>query len=303
MKSPTFLFLFKHTEEAKHKLNKQNHLSSSRSQESKLNQKKTSPPTMGCFMGCFGLSSNKKRRNSTRKILPRHQRICSYELLHSSDPTDASAVAGNSEKILSSSLRCEVETEEKKGTKKTRKRVRFDLNVQTFEPVLPSRYDSYCSDDEEEKGELNKVSSVDLSSSSVYPPNYRYHNSVDSFEEEDELGYGESDLEDEDYYTDDENEYEDDADDEDEEDEVYEDKDVTPLLNPVENITQWKAVKAKPVRAKQLMKENVEVVTDDQAKPLLKEIIVNASLSSWIASPKSSSNRSPIVDITNMEKR
>lgn len=189
----------------------------------------------------------------------------------------------------------ETEEEEKKGTKKTRKRVRFDLNVQTFEPALPSRYENYCSDDDEEgKGEPSKSSSVDMSSSSVYPPNYRYHNCVDSFEEEeDELGYGESDLEDEDYYTDDENDYEDDADDE-EEEEDYEDKDVTPLLNPVENITQWKAVKAKPARVKELMKENVEVVTDDQAKPLLKEIIVNTSLSSWV---------SPIVDITNMEKR
>lgn len=196
-----------------------------------------------------------------------------------------------------SCVRCEVETgeEDKKGTKKTRKRVRFDLNVQTFEPAQPSRYENYCSDDDEDgKGEPTKAtSSLDLSSSSVYPPNYRYHNCVDSFEEEeDELGYGESDLEDEDYYTDDENEYEDDADDEDEED--YEDKDVTPLLNPVENITQWKAVKAKPARVKELMKENVEVVTDDQAKQLLKEIIVNTSLSSWV---------SPFVDITNMEKR
>lgn len=198
-------------------------------------------------------------------------------------------------------VRCELETEEKKGTKKTRKRVRFDLNVQTFEPaLLPSRYENYCSDDEDEDGKgeelSNASSSVDLTSSSVYPPNYRYHNCVDSFEEEeDELGYGESDLEDEDYYyTDDETDYEDDADDEDEEEDG--DKDVTPLLNPVENITQWKAVKAKPVRVKELiMKENAGVVvTDDQAKPLLKEIIVNTSLSSWI---------SPIVDITNIEKR
>ncbi|CAH8389330.1 unnamed protein product [Eruca vesicaria subsp. sativa] len=245
---------------------------------------------MGCFMGCFGLSNNKKRRNSTRKILPRHQRICSYEPLLSSDPLDASTVSDNPEKILSSNLRCEVETEEKKGANKTRKKVRFDLNVQTFEPVPPSRYENYCSDDEDGKGELSKASSVDLSNSSVYPSNYRYHNCVDSFEDEDELGYEESDLEDEDYYTDDENDYEDDADDEEEEEEDYEDKDVTPLLNPVENITQWKAVKAKPLRAKQLMKEN----NDDQAKPLQKEIIVNTSLSSWI---------SPFVDITNMEKR
>ncbi|CAA7025128.1 unnamed protein product [Microthlaspi erraticum] len=275
---------------------------------------------MGCFMGCFGLSSNKKRRNSIRKILPRDQRICSYEPLHSSDPSDFSTIVeDNSEKISNSNLRCVVDEEEdeekKKGTaKKTRKRVRFNLNVQTYEPVLlPSRYENYCSDGEEEKGERSNVTSVtdekpeDLSGRSAYPSNYRYQNCVDSFE--DELGYGESDLEDEDYYTDDENDYEDDADDEDEEeeDEAYGDQDVTPLLNPVENIAQWKAVKAKPVRVKQVMKENVEA-DDDQTKPLLKEIIVNTSLSNWLASPKSfhgngSSRRSPIVDITNMENR
>ncbi|WZZ71977.1 hypothetical protein YC2023_083347 [Brassica napus] len=63
--------------------------------------------------------------------------------------------------------------------------------------------------------------------------------------------------------------------------------DVTPLLNPDENIAQWKAVKAKPVRrVKQLMKENVEPDSDDQAKPLMKEIIVNTSLVDWLASPK-----------------
>ncbi|CAD5320240.1 unnamed protein product [Arabidopsis thaliana] len=251
---------------------------------------------MGCFMGCFGLSSNKKRRNSIRKILPRDQRICSYEPLLSSDPTDFSTVSDNPEKISNSNLR-------------------FDLNVQTYEPIVPSRYENACSDDEEGKGGRSKGSSAidkkpeDLSSRSVYPSNYRYHNCVDSFEDEDdEMGYGESDLEDEDYYTDDENDYEDDADDEDEEEEEENEQDVAPLLNPVENLAQWKAVKARPVKVKRVMKENVEEDMDDQAKPLLKEIIVNTSLSNWLASPKSlhangSSKRSPIVDITNMENR
>nr|VDD14664.1 unnamed protein product [Brassica rapa] len=248
---------------------------------------------MGCFTGCFGLSSNTKRRNSTRKILPQHQRFCSYEPLLSSDPSDSITNVDSPEKISTSNLRsvCEVGAEEEeKGTKKTRKRVRFNLNVQTFEPPPPSRYESYCSDDDDEeeaKGEIE-------SSRSVYPSDYRYHDC----EDEDELGYGESDLEDEDYNTDDE----DDADDEDED----EDQDVTPLLNPVENIAQWKEVKAKPVRVKQqLMKENVEVESDDdQARPLLKEIIVNTSLADWLVSPKTgSAKRSPIVDITNMANR
>ncbi|CAG7907790.1 unnamed protein product, partial [Brassica rapa] len=254
-------------------------------------QSKHHPPPMGCFTGCFGLSSNTKRRNSTRKILPQHQRFCSYEPLLSSDPSDSITNVDSPEKISTSNLRCEVGAEEEeKGTKKTRKRVRFNLNVQTFEPPPPSRYESYCSDDDDEeeaKGEIE-------SSRSVYPSDYRYHDC----EDEDELGYGESDLEDEDYNTDDE----DDADDEDED----EDQDVTPLLNPVENIAQWKEVKAKPVRVKQqLMKENVEVESDDdQARPLLKEIIVNTSLADWLVSPKTgSAKRSPIVDITNMANR
>ncbi|KAG2275977.1 hypothetical protein Bca52824_058532 [Brassica carinata] len=86
-----------------------------------------------------------------------------------------------------------------------------------------------------------------------------------SLEDEDELVYGANDADDE----------EDDG------------QNVTPLLNPDENIAQWKAVKAKPVRrVKQLMKENVEPDSDDQAKPLMKEIIVNTSLADWLASPK-----------------
>lgn len=179
------------------------------------------------------------------------------------------------------------------------------MNVQTFEPTtLPSRYENYCSDDDDDDDDEEAKGGI-KSSRSVYPANYRYHNCVDGLEE-DELGYGESDLEDEDYYTDDEG----DADDEDEEED--EEQDVTPLLNPVENIAQWKAVKAKPVRrVKQLMKENVEADSgsDDQARPLLmKEIIVNTSLADWLASPKTfhgngSAKRSPIVDITNMENR
>ncbi|XP_010509894.1 PREDICTED: ciliogenesis-associated TTC17-interacting protein-like [Camelina sativa] len=267
---------------------------------------------MGCFMGCFGLSSNKKRRSSIRKILPRDQRICSYEpLLHSSDPTDFNTFVDNPQKISNSNLRCEVEEDEeekKKVAKKTRKRVRFDLNVQTYEPIVSPTFENDCSDNEEGSSVIDKKPE-DLSSRPVYPSNYRYHNCVTSFvDEDDEMGYGESDLEDEDYYTDDENDYEDDADDE--EEEKDQDQDVTPLLNPVENLAQWKAVKARPVKLKREMKENVQADMDDhhQATPLLKELIVNTSLSNWIASPKrlhgnGSSKRSPIVDITNMENR
>lgn len=126
--SPTFLFLFKHINEAK--INKTKIISLLRPSllsRTETETEETSPP-MGCFAGCFGLSSNTKRRNSTRKILPRHQvtffssgkitlscsslsnicflqRICSYEPLLSSDPSDSIANVDSPENILSSNLR------------------------------------------------------------------------------------------------------------------------------------------------------------------------------------------------------
>uniref|UniRef100_A0A0D3B4Q1 Uncharacterized protein n=1 Tax=Brassica oleracea var. oleracea TaxID=109376 RepID=A0A0D3B4Q1_BRAOL len=100
---------------------------------------------------------------------------------------------------------CEVDADEEKnkGTNKTRKRVRFDMNVQTFVPTLPSRCEAYCSDEEEGQGEVSNVSSVigkkpqDMS---------RWIDlCIIRTIDEDELSYEESDLEDEDCYTDDEN--------------------------------------------------------------------------------------------------
>lgn len=54
----------------------------------------------------------------------------------------------------------DADEEKNKGTNKTRKRVRFDMNVQTFVPTLPSRCEAYCSDEEEGQGEVSNVSSV-----------------------------------------------------------------------------------------------------------------------------------------------
>ncbi|XP_010542951.1 PREDICTED: uncharacterized protein LOC104815999 [Tarenaya hassleriana] len=250
---------------------------------------------MGCFLGCFSLSSDKKRRKPTRKTLPGHRRICGYGPLHSSDLTTLN-VAKNPEKISNSNLRCEAE--EKKETK-ARKRVRFNLNVRTYEPI-PRTYDYTCSDDEAEEAEgrrteiyAPKENPKDLGMKTSYPSNYRYRNCADSYEDEDQ-----NDLDDEYYYTDDGDEidYQDEADDEDEVEKEKQavgardrSKYVTQVLNPVQNLAQWKAVKTKPVvnvKVKQPMKENFEAAKHDQVKPLLQEIAIDASLSNWLASPK-----------------
>lgn len=79
---------------------------------------------------------------------------------------------------------------------------------------------------------------------------------------------------------------------------------VSSVLNPVENISQWKAVKAKAT--KYLMKENIALEKETRissstkpsseytpfnpapnsynSKPLLQDVAVDVSLSKWIAS-------------------
>ncbi|XP_010522462.1 PREDICTED: uncharacterized protein LOC104801071 [Tarenaya hassleriana] len=275
---------------------------------------------MGCFLGCFGLSSNRKHRKPNRKISSQHQRICSYEPLHSSDPTSLN-VSENPEKISNSNLRCGAG--EKKEAK-PRKRVRFNLNVQSYEPMPRTCEITFCDEciqEEERNAEVPapEKTSDDSGTKSSYPTNYRYQNCVDSYEEDDETAYGESDLEDEDYYTEDEIDYEDEV--EEEEMGLYcgevistcaeemvigsnRSQYLTQVLNPVQSLAQWKAVKAKPAKVKQQpRKENIEPAEQEQ------EVAVDASLSNWLASPKDVSSkrylleRSPIMDITNMENR
>ncbi|KAF7837433.1 protein PFC0760c isoform X2 [Senna tora] len=75
------------------------------------------------------------------------------------------------------------------------------------------------------------------------------------------------------------------------------------VLSPVENLTQWKAIKAKVATSKHRRKENVPLehktsmtlISEPgfnllesnvlQSKPLLTEIAVDASLSNWLISP------------------
>ncbi|KAH7522029.1 hypothetical protein FEM48_Zijuj07G0094600 [Ziziphus jujuba var. spinosa] len=82
-------------------------------------------------------------------------------------------------------------------------------------------------------------------------------------------------------------------------------RDIHSVLSPVENLSQWRAAKAKSVPQKNQRKENIGVLQEpsepsvpfrsnsnfsssplcNQSKPLLQEIKVDASLSSWLNSP------------------
>ncbi|XP_015891328.3 protein JASON [Ziziphus jujuba] len=196
-----------------------------------------------------------------------------------------------------------------------------------------------------EKLSLSKSSSEDSSittSLGSYPPNHRYQNCRDSDDENDEPQFGDSDLDDEDEDEDDDED--EDFDGEiDYEDEIVEsnrktfvdevnspitvcdlpEREVKPIgfnrsvrdrskyvhsvLNPVENLSQWKAVKGRgtqPVKVPQ--KENLTSDPEprlsfssepsfkessfsfkskiDQAKKPKQEIAVDASLSNWLGS-------------------
>jgi len=159
-----------------------------------------------------------------------------------------------------------------------------------------------------------------VSSTGSYPPNHRYQNCRDSEDEEEEIDYGDSDLSDED---DDvireeckelgENFGEDGMVATTAADHVFsEEVDaksiesnlnardrnvyVHPVLKPVENLTQWKVVKAKktPLRPQKENEfgEGVEESPfslkseSDTPKKLKQEIPVDASLSNWLVSPE-----------------
>lgn len=233
-----------------------------------------------------------------------------------------------------------------------RKKVTFDSNVRTYEHVstyddsdLLRESEDFEKKEEEDlvKLSLSKSPSEDSSVTSSlgsYPPNHRYQNCRESDDEDEELDFEDSDLDDEDK-DEDENSDEDDGEVE------YEDEVIEPrraseevnspmpvsgllesevlnknvrdrsayvhsVLNPVENLTQWKAVKVKGKQKTrpQIQKENFTLdqeeprisfnlepafkdlslsfksKTDQPVKPK-QEMAVDASLSNWLVSPES----------------
>ncbi|CAN1279145.1 hypothetical protein LINPERPRIM_LOCUS16899 [Linum perenne] len=260
---------------------------------------------MGCLLGCLGIASRRRGRKLPTRILPRDHGLGSYEQLHSSGSAD----------FVSTTLDSEQRKLKETLNSKIRKKVRFNLNVEAYEPI-PS--DSFYQGDDEEDDEPHENGGKTLDSSSPttdmasYPSNYRYRNCIYSYDEEEEdeedLYDDYSDLDsDEDLY--DEEEAEDDQHNDieelrrrttktigTEEEEVSQhfsslkvcpNSSIDPkerrsrwpeimnhqpnaqeknqythsVLNPVENLAQWKEVKAqsKQQPEKRQMKENTEV--------------------------------------------
>ncbi|XP_076929821.1 uncharacterized protein LOC143594380 [Bidens hawaiensis] len=241
---------------------------------------------MGCFLGCFNSSSSKDRKPRKRryKAIPRDQNPKSQNLVQ----TDVSLV----QPTIKDNKPCDSLPElrgknEEPLSVSTRKKVTFDTNVTTYEHVQEI-YDSTESLlEKNEKGEtFPKSGSWDGSDDNggPYLPNYRYGNCLES---DDEYEYSEN------------SENEDGLDDEEDYDGEREDADgiicqevwcesvtescLSPVLKPVENLAQWKALKSPKALTFDPQKENLSLNRNP-------EPAVEASLNWMVSSEKNSHN-------------
>lgn len=166
---------------------------------------------------------------------------------------------------------------------KRRKKVTFDTNVTTYEPPIQV-YDSTESLlGKNEKGETFPKSESDT--------NYRYGNCLESDDEFEDFDHDEDDydLDDEEHYSDDDDTYDDaeeilDPSTESNRNARDENGYILSILNPVENLDQWKALKSKGTTkplSLNLQKENLP-----EEKNQTQETAVDASLSNWLISSK-----------------
>ncbi|XVE81909.1 hypothetical protein DITRI_Ditri15bG0104100 [Diplodiscus trichospermus] len=166
---------------------------------------------MGCFLGCFGISTKRKRRKPANRILPGDSKLVSYEPLDSS----VSFNLDIPENPISSDSQLRDKPKERSSIK-IRKKVSFNLNVQTYEPI-PAEETTTCKflqSVEEEESEKNGAEAGKGSLPSLpeghsnslqmgsFPTNYRYQNCRESYDEEDDMTYVENDLDDDDYFYD-----------------------------------------------------------------------------------------------------
>ncbi|CAN0904826.1 hypothetical protein LINGRAHAP2_LOCUS23321 [Linum grandiflorum] len=300
---------------------------------------------MGCLLGCFGLSSKRKRRKLPRRLLPRDHGFGLYQQLDSS-------------LVFTYSDSDQRNLKETVNNSKIRKKVRFNLNVKAYEP-LPS--DSFWEGDDADKEEDDKAniergktlqpSSFPTDIASSYPSNYRYQNCSYNYDQQDdeeaeEYSYDDSDLDsDEDYLYEEEEEAEDDQHNDieelrrrrrrrgtEEEEQIsqhFSSLKVNPdsgidskeegrsrwaeitnnhhnnareknqyihsVLNPVQNLAQWKQVKAKSKQQpeKWQMKENADVQLLQKHTMLpVQQLAVDSSLANWLLSPATCQTKS-----------
>ncbi|GMN49036.1 hypothetical protein TIFTF001_018202 [Ficus carica] len=305
---------------------------------------------MGCFLACFGNSkkNDRRRRNQRNQVQPRDPQRNASPIAVQSAVSSVQVESGNRISLVSEVRERPKEQPNLSPRKKVTfdSNVRTYEHVSTYEEseLLPESEDVEKNKEKEEdlaKLSLSKSPSDDSSVTSSlgsYPPNHRYQNCRDSDDEDEELDFADSDLDDED------EDY--DSNDGDDGEIEYEDEIVEPkraseevnspmpvsgllgsevlnknardrsayvhsVLNPVENLSQWKAVKAKgKLKPKpQIQKENFTLDQEEtrilfSSEPAFKElslsfkskndqpikpkqeIAVDASLSNWLVSPE-----------------
>ncbi|XP_039013776.1 nucleoprotein TPR-like [Hibiscus syriacus] len=267
---------------------------------------------MGCFLACFGSSKNRKNRKLRHKVQSPSQRNLVYSV-QSTVSLEQSSLGTPIKEVRDD------KAEEQLGSG-SGKKVTFDTNVKTYEHVLVDGSTDFDLRNEEEGEKKLKVKEgEDLakpresensseSSSSSYPPNHRYQNCRESDDEEDdELDYEESDL------GDDEDDIEDYVGFNDEPKSIDfirggRDGDVHPVLKPVENLDQWKAVKSKGSTPLKQKKENLSLEQEeprlstsltrsskDRSFSFSEEVSVDASLSNWLSSRESTPAKKSIT--------
>lgn len=147
-------------------------------------------------------------------------------------------------------------------------------NCRESDDDVDEGFDYYDSIDDIEDGNITakQVKAKPLT------PNNRYQNCRDSDDEDGMLEY-DDDLNDDDDDDDDEQEFSDAN-----EDTVGDNFDS--VLTPIENLTQWRAAKTKPLKP---LKENLTFDEKPKLKELNQEVSVDASLSNWLVSSESNS--------------
>ncbi|CDY32524.1 BnaA09g50720D [Brassica napus] len=281
-------------------------------------------PVMGCFPRCFGRRSNRRRqkRRESDQGKANNLSVEYAKPVHLSDRVSAVEEIIPKSSVIPITETCE------ESPSPTRKRVTFDSKVKTHDHIaLQESVEELLQEEKQEVvPEVNpskagqsssEKSEVASNPSGSHPSNYRYENCRESDDEveEDELNCGESDL-DEEFYS----------------DEAFSEDKLTKgvkidaklrrfnesvgdgnhnaqgVLNPVENLTQWKAAKSngKTIQ-KQSQKENSNLISDQQDKKDSfsfgcgdsqtdeakkagnKELTVDASLSTWLSTSETGS--------------
>lgn len=277
---------------------------------------------MGCFLGCFGGWKNRrrqKRRESSDQATANNLSVEYAKTVHLDDirVSTVEEIPKSSVIPITTDI-CDEAEEKSSPSPNSRKRVTFDSKVKTHQHIIDSQESAELLHEKKEEVIPDKAvqSSSEVASN---PSGDRYKNcrvSDDEIEEDDLLYYGgESDLDGE-FYSDEAFSEEHKLHTQTKEDAKLRmsDESVQGVLNPVENLTQWKSAKSngKTVQ-KPSQKENSNNLISDRKKDSFsfgtdsqiddttlsfkqdskkvenKEVTVDASLSTWLSASETGS--------------